>query len=127
MDVCWERADLLAFHLCCFTLCRLDFFVFLSRIVSEEGRGIRLYQLSTDRKCFCFFCCCCFFCFCFFAQLDIEGNILTKFRKNPPSGLGGNAMTSLSMGKFTKYESGTKQPNLLMGWNFLVTHIKASM
>ena len=24
MDVCWERADLLAFRFCCFTLCCLD-------------------------------------------------------------------------------------------------------
>ena len=24
VDICWERADLLASHLCCFTLCRLD-------------------------------------------------------------------------------------------------------
>ena len=24
LDICWERADLLAFRLCCFTLCRLD-------------------------------------------------------------------------------------------------------
>ena len=27
VDICWERADLLASRLCCFTLCRLDFCV----------------------------------------------------------------------------------------------------
>ena len=32
--------------------------------------------------------------------------------KNPTSGLGGEAMTSLSMGNFTKSEPGTKRPNL---------------
>ena len=28
VDICWKRTDLLAFHLCCFTLFRLDLFVF---------------------------------------------------------------------------------------------------
>ena len=41
--ICWERADLLALRLCYFTLyftlCRLDFFVFLSRMVFWEGSG----------------------------------------------------------------------------------------
>ena len=32
-------------------------------------------------------------CFVVLAQLDIEGNILTIFKKNPLSGLGGNAIT----------------------------------
>ena len=44
MDICWERADLLAFRLCCITLCRLECF-FLSRMVSGAGSGIRLYRL----------------------------------------------------------------------------------
>ena len=34
MDVCWEGADLLAFRLCCLTLCCLDFWV-LSRMGKE--------------------------------------------------------------------------------------------
>ena len=46
------------------------------------------------------------------AQLDIEENILTDFQKHPPSGLGGDAITSLSVGKFTKSVPGTKRPNL---------------
>ena len=46
------------------------------------------------------------------AQLDIEGNILIKFQTNPTSGLGGDAITSLSMGHFPRFEPGTKRPNL---------------
>ena len=46
------------------------------------------------------------------AQLDIEGNIVTKMKKNPTSGLGRDAITSLSMGNFTKSEPGTKRPDL---------------
>ena len=38
MDICWERADLLAFRLCCFTLCCLEF------LVSGEGSVILLYR-----------------------------------------------------------------------------------
>ena len=33
-------------------------------------------------------------------------------KTNPTSGLGGDAITSLSMGNFTKSEPGTKRPNL---------------
>ena len=43
VDICLERADLLAFRLCCFTLYCLDV-LFLSRMVSGEGSGIRLYR-----------------------------------------------------------------------------------
>ena len=43
MDICLERADLLSFCLCCFTLCHLDF-LFLSRMMSGEGSGIRPYR-----------------------------------------------------------------------------------
>ena len=46
MDICWKRADLLAFRLCYFTLYCLFVvvFYFLSRMVSKEGSGIRLYR-----------------------------------------------------------------------------------
>ena len=51
------------------------------------------------------------------AQLDIEGNSLTKIqkkkkKKKTTGGLGGDAITSLSVGNFTKSEPGTKRPNL---------------
>ena len=44
MDICWERAYLLAFRLYWFTLCRLNCLFFLSRMVSGEGCGIGLYR-----------------------------------------------------------------------------------
>ena len=46
------------------------------------------------------------------AQLDIEGNILTKIQSNPTSDLGGDVITSMSVGNFTKPEPGTNRPNL---------------
>ena len=56
------------------------------------------------------------------AQLEIEGNILTKFRINPPSGLGEDAITRLSMARFTKSEPGTKLPNVSTDRTFLCLH-----
>ena len=37
MHICWKRADLLAFRLCCFTLCRSDF-VFIPFRFGARGR-----------------------------------------------------------------------------------------
>ena len=57
------------------------------------------------------------------AQLDIEGNIVIKIKKKTTSGLGGDAMTSLSMGNFNKSDPGTKRPNLSTDRNcFLYLH-----
>ena len=41
-------------------------------------------------------------------------------KENPTSGLGGDAITSLSMGNFTKSEPGTKRPNLSTDRNFFL-------
>ena len=58
--------------------------------------------------------------FMILAQLDIEGNIVTMIEKHPTSGLGGDAMTSLSMGTFTKSEPGTKRPNMPTDRNYFL-------
>ena len=63
--------------------------------------------MFSDRSDFFFF-----FFFFVLAQLGIEGDILTKIKKYPTSGLRGDAIISLSMGRFTKSEPGTKWPNL---------------
>ena len=42
-------------------------------------------------------------------------------KKSPTSGLGGDAITRLSMENFTKFEPGTKQPNLSTDRNFFYT------
>ena len=63
MEICWERADLSAFRLCYFTLCRLDYLCSFSvfRIASEVGSGSVFVCLLL-----LFVFCCCFFCFVFF-------------------------------------------------------------
>ena len=42
-------------------------------------------------------------------------------KKNPTSGLGGDAITRLSMGNFTEFEPGTKRPNLSTDRNCFCT------
>ena len=44
VDISWERAGLLAFRLCVLLDAVLIFFLFLSRMVSGEGSGIRQYR-----------------------------------------------------------------------------------
>ena len=44
MDICWERAGLLVFRLCYFTLCRLNCLWSFPRMVSGKGCEIRLYR-----------------------------------------------------------------------------------
>ena len=48
VDICWERAELLAFRLCCFTLCRLDFLFLWGRklisIVSVPDHCLFIYS-----------------------------------------------------------------------------------
>ena len=60
----------------------------------------------TDRFFFFFF----FFCTCT-TRHRVEHSD-QDLKENPTSGLGGDAITSLSMGNFTKSEPGTKRPNL---------------
>ena len=69
-----------------------------------------------DRSFFFFFFFFFFFCTCT-TRHRVE-NSDQDLKENPTSGLGGDAITSLSMGNFTKSEPGTKRPNLSTDRNF---------
>ena len=76
----------------------------------------------TDR--FFFFVVFFFFCFVFlFCTCTTRHRVEHSdqdLKENPTSGLGGDAITSLSMGNFTKSEPGTKRPNLSTDRNFFL-------
>ena len=78
----------------------------------KDGR--RWPCFLTDRFFFCFF----LFCTCT-TRHRVEHSE-QDLKENPTSGLGGDAITSLSMGNFTKSEPGTKRPNLSTDRNFFL-------
>ena len=73
----------------------------------------------TDRFFFVFFCFV-FFLFCTCTTRHRVEHSDQDLKENPTSGLGGDAITSLSMGNFTKSEPGTKRPNLSTDRNFFL-------